>query len=116
MLRVRLLGELQAEIDGAAVAAPASRRAWALLGWYRANLGRADAARDALSRAESLGSEPAEVAFVGAQALAVLGDRAGARARLDRARAGGITTQRMLASPALRPLLPTLASTRESPP
>ena len=34
----------------------------------------------------------------------------------DRARAGGITTQRMLASPALRPLLPTLASTRESPP
>ena len=33
MLRVRLLGELQAEIDGAAVAVPASRRAWALLGW-----------------------------------------------------------------------------------
>src|SRR3954447_3159203 len=33
MLRVRLLGELQAEVDGAAVAQPASRRAWALLAW-----------------------------------------------------------------------------------
>ena len=33
MLRVRLLGELQAEVDGAAVATPASRRAWALMGW-----------------------------------------------------------------------------------
>src|SRR3954451_14971033 len=33
MLRVRLLGELQAELDGRAVAPPASRRAWALLGW-----------------------------------------------------------------------------------
>ena len=33
MLRVRLLGELQAEVDGGAVAMPASRRAWALLAW-----------------------------------------------------------------------------------
>src|SRR2546423_13231913 len=33
MLRVRLLGELQAEIDGRAIAAPAGRRVWALLGW-----------------------------------------------------------------------------------
>jgi DNA-binding SARP family transcriptional activator len=33
MLRVGLLGELQAEVDGAAVAMPASRRAWALLAW-----------------------------------------------------------------------------------
>src|SRR3954454_17229759 len=33
MLRVRLLGELAAEIDGRPVAAPASRRAWALLAW-----------------------------------------------------------------------------------
>ena len=32
MLRVRLLGELQAEVDGAPVAMPAARRAWALLG------------------------------------------------------------------------------------
>ena len=33
MLRVQLLGELQAQVGGAAVAAPASRRAWGLLGW-----------------------------------------------------------------------------------
>jgi DNA-binding SARP family transcriptional activator/tetratricopeptide (TPR) repeat protein len=33
MLRVRLLGELQAEVDGTAVSMPASRRAWALLAW-----------------------------------------------------------------------------------
>ena len=33
MLRVRLLGELHAEVDGAAVAVPTSRRAWALLAW-----------------------------------------------------------------------------------
>ena len=33
MLRVRLFGELQAEVDDAPVAMPAARRAWALLGW-----------------------------------------------------------------------------------
>jgi DNA-binding SARP family transcriptional activator len=33
MLHVRLLGELQADLDGRRVEAPASRRAWALLGW-----------------------------------------------------------------------------------
>jgi DNA-binding winged helix-turn-helix (wHTH) protein/TolB-like protein/Flp pilus assembly protein TadD len=88
--------------------------AWALLAWYRANLRRGGGARDALARAESLGSEPAEVAFLGAQALAVLGDDDGARARLDRARAGGIPTSRMQASPVLRPLLPHVASRKES--
>jgi TolB-like protein/DNA-binding winged helix-turn-helix (wHTH) protein/tetratricopeptide (TPR) repeat protein len=88
-------------------------QAWALLGWYRANLRRPGEARTALDRAESLGSEPAEVAFLVAQALAVLGDGDGARARLDRARAGGIPTRRMLASPVLRPLLPA-ASRKDS--
>ena len=33
MLRVRLLGELRAELDGVTVSPPASRRAWALLAW-----------------------------------------------------------------------------------
>jgi len=33
MLRVRLLGELQAEADGEPVAMPPGRRAWALLAW-----------------------------------------------------------------------------------
>jgi DNA-binding winged helix-turn-helix (wHTH) protein/TolB-like protein/Tfp pilus assembly protein PilF len=89
-------------------------QAWALLAWYRANLSRAASAREALARAESLGSEPAEVAFLGAQALAVLGDGDGARAHMDRARAGGIPTRRMQASPVLRALLPVVASRKES--
>lgn len=89
-------------------------QAWALLGWYRANLGRGAASREALARAESLGSEPAEVAFMSAQALAVLGDSDGARARLDRARAGGIAARRLLASPVLRPLVTTDPSGKES--
>ncbi|MEA2271111.1 MAG: hypothetical protein QOC64_3721 [Solirubrobacteraceae bacterium] len=33
MLQVRLLGDLQADVDGTAVAPPASRRAWSLLAW-----------------------------------------------------------------------------------
>ena len=33
MLRVRVLGELRADVDGAAVTPPASRRAWSLLAW-----------------------------------------------------------------------------------
>jgi len=33
VLRLRLLGELAVELDGAAVEPPSSRRAWALLGW-----------------------------------------------------------------------------------
>src|SRR3954454_5509042 len=33
MLRVRLLGDLQADVDGQPVTPPASRRAWSLLGW-----------------------------------------------------------------------------------
>src|SRR3954447_26035986 len=33
MLRVSLLGELQAEVEDRPVTAPASRRAWSLLGW-----------------------------------------------------------------------------------
>src|SRR3954468_3739425 len=33
VLRVRLLGELQADLDGLPVTPPASRRAWGLLAW-----------------------------------------------------------------------------------
>ena len=33
MLRVRLLGELQAEADGEPIAMPPGRRGWALLAW-----------------------------------------------------------------------------------
>ena len=67
--------------------------ALSLLSWYRANLGEAEAARGLLARAEALGTEPGEVAFFGAQALALLGDAAGARERLARARAADVSAQ-----------------------
>ncbi len=79
--------------------------ALSLLSWYRANLGEAEAARGLLARAEALGTEPGEVAFFGAQALALLGDAAGARERLARARAADVSTRRIAASPLLRGLL-----------
>jgi len=79
--------------------------ALSLLSWYHANLGEADAARGLLARAEALGTERGEVAFFGAQALALLGDAAGARERLARARASNVSTRRIAASPLLRGLL-----------
>src|SRR3954471_14740080 len=39
MLRVRLVGGPRVEVDGAEVAAPASKRAWALLAWLALNPG-----------------------------------------------------------------------------
>ena len=79
--------------------------ALSLLSWYRANLGEAETARGLLARAEALGTERGEVAFFGAQALALLGDAAGARERLARVRAGEVSTRRIAASPVLRDLL-----------
>jgi len=76
-----------------------------VLAWYRANLGQAREARALLARAEMLGNEPGEVAFWGAQVFALLGEREQARERIDRALAGGITRERIGASPVLRPLL-----------
>lgn len=40
MLWVRVLGELEAEVDGKVIAPSESRRAWALLGWMALNPGR----------------------------------------------------------------------------
>ena len=79
----------------------------ALLCWYRANLGEREAALELLGRAESMQTELGEVAFWGAQTLALVGDAAGARARLDRAREAGIPMQRIRASPVLQRLLDT---------
>lgn len=79
-------------------------QALALLGWYRANLGEAKAARELLARAEAIGAEPGEVAFWGAQTLALLGDDEAARRALARARAADIPAQRIRASPLLRRL------------
>lgn len=71
-------------------------QALGLLAWYRANLGEDQAARELLARAE--------VAFWGAQALALIGDAAGARQRLAQALAADIPAQRIKASPVSRRL------------
>src|SRR3954453_1887073 len=47
MLCVQLLGEVQAEVDGAAVTPPTSRRAWSLLAWLALHPG--EHARGALA-------------------------------------------------------------------
>lgn len=83
---------------------PDDAQALGLLAWYRANLGERPAALDALARAEALATERGEIAFLGAQTLALLGDVAGARERLGRARSQDIPQQRIDASPVLRGL------------
>ena len=40
MLGLRVLGDLEAEVDGKVIAPSESRRAWALLGWMALNPGR----------------------------------------------------------------------------
>src|SRR4051794_6343985 len=42
MLRVRLLGDMRAELDGRPIEPPASRRAWALLAWLALHPGEHD--------------------------------------------------------------------------
>lgn len=79
-------------------------QALALLAWYHANLGDGVAARAALASAEALSTERAEIAFLGAQAMARLGDEPSARRRLAAALAEGIPPQRIATSPVLRPL------------
>lgn len=81
-------------------------QALALLAWYRASLGDVEGARSALARAEGLGTEPGEVAFLGAQVHVLLGEREGARRRIDAATRHGIPTRRLAASPTLAPLMP----------
>ena len=80
-------------------------QALGLLAWYRANLGQGEGAREALTRAEGLSSERGEVALLGAQTLALLGDLDAARERLAQARKHDIPMQRIQASPVLRGLL-----------
>ena len=79
-------------------------QALGLLAWYRANLGEDKAVREVLARAEAMATERGEVAFWGAQALARIGDTAGARQRVAQALAAGIPAQRIKASPVLRHL------------
>ncbi|MDR0182666.1 tetratricopeptide repeat protein [Lysobacter arvi] len=74
----------------------------ALVAWYSANLDRADEARALQGKAEALGTERGEVALLGAQTMARLGDAAAARRHIDSARRHGIPQQRIDASPLLR--------------
>jgi uncharacterized membrane-anchored protein len=76
----------------------------ALLAWYSANLGDAEAARQWLAKAESLRTEEAEVALLGAQTLARLEDGEAAHVRLARARTLQVPERRIRASPVLRRL------------
>jgi TolB-like protein/DNA-binding winged helix-turn-helix (wHTH) protein/tetratricopeptide (TPR) repeat protein len=84
---------------------PSDAHAIAVLAWYRANLGQEPEARRLIERANALNVEEGEVAFWAAQSLALLGDPDGARTWAQRACDGGINTQRLEASPLLKPLL-----------
>jgi len=69
--------------------------ALAALAWYRANLGQARQARDALSAAQALGEQPGEVALWCAQVLFLLGDGHGGERCVAAAQAHGIPAQRI---------------------
>jgi len=83
---------------------PDDAQSFALVGWYSANLDRAGEARTLLAKAEALGTERGEVALLGAQTMARLGDLSSARRHIDFALRHGIPQQRVDALPLLRPL------------
>ncbi|WP_396617020.1 tetratricopeptide repeat protein [Lysobacter soli] len=83
---------------------PDDAQSLALVAWYSANLDRADEARALQSKAEALGTERGEVALLGAQTMARLGDAPAARQHVDFALKHGIPQQRIDASPLLRAL------------
>ena len=72
--------------------------------WYLANLGEGAKARAMLAKAESIATERGEVAFWGAQTMAVLDDAAAAQKQLAAARKEGIPEVRIAATPVLRRL------------
>jgi len=76
--------------------------ALAALGWFRANLGQADQARELVRRSEELRGEPMEIALFNAQTLAVLGDIGQARQRIAAARAAGLPETRIKTNVVLR--------------
>lgn len=77
-------------------------KALAALGWYRANLGQPDLARELIRRSEALGSEPTEVALFNAQTLVALGALDQARQRVAVARAAGVPEKRIMTNAVLR--------------
>jgi Flp pilus assembly protein TadD len=76
--------------------------ALAALGWFRANLGQAEQARELVRRSETLRGEPMEIALFNAQTLAVLGDIDQARQRVAAARAAGLPETRIATNVVLR--------------
>jgi len=87
---------------------PDDAQGFALVAWYSANLDRADDARALLAKAEALGTERGEVALLGAQTMARLGDPSAARRHVDLARKQGIPQQRIESLPLLRSLTATV--------
>lgn len=83
---------------------PDDAQAVAALGWYRAGLGQHDEARALVARSEALGTEPGEVAMYNAQTLALMGDMAQARRRIEAARRSGIPERRIRSDPFFRNL------------
>jgi TolB-like protein/Flp pilus assembly protein TadD len=81
---------------------PNDAQAFASLAWYQANLGRAQAARDMIAKAEAMSTEKGEVALWAAQTFARLGDVEATRTRVAKARSAGISEDRIRASPVLR--------------
>jgi len=69
--------------------------ALAALAWYRAKLGQARQARDALKAAQALGEQPGEVALWCAQVLFLLGDGHGGESCVVAAQKNGIPPQRI---------------------
>ena len=84
---------------------PDDAKAVAALGWYRATLGEAVAARQLIARSQTLGGEPGEVALYNALALAHLDAPDEARKRIADARAAGITEYRISGNPELHDVL-----------
>jgi TolB-like protein/DNA-binding winged helix-turn-helix (wHTH) protein/tetratricopeptide (TPR) repeat protein len=77
---------------------------FAQLSWILANLGEGAKARAMLAKAESIATERGEVAFWGAQTMAVLDDVPAAQKQLAAARKEGIPEVRIAATPVLRRL------------
>jgi TolB-like protein/DNA-binding winged helix-turn-helix (wHTH) protein/Tfp pilus assembly protein PilF len=107
--RAASMAEAYMKLKGDDALAPAH------LAWYRANLGENADVRGLLERADALGTETAEVEFFAAQALARMGDRAGAVARIKRALKAGVPLERIRTSPLLRGMEAEDASDSDAP-
>lgn len=81
---------------------PDDAKALAALGWYRAALGEHGAGIELALRAETLGREPAEVAYYNAQTFALAGREDDARRRVTRALDAGASPTRVAGNAVLR--------------